>query len=121
MPMIWSVTGLTSDADKRAFSVRMSAFYAALFVVIGASMAYWPSWLVSKSFGPAEIGWIAAAPTLLRLFLTPAIAFFADRTGGHARFILALAVLAAVALCLVAGRSAFWAILILNSVVQLSL
>lgn len=121
MPVIWSVTGLTAAADKRSFAMRMGSFYAALFVVIGASMAYLPSWLVSKSFGPAEIGWIAAAPTLLRLFLTPAIAFFADRTGGHARVIIALAATAAVALILVTGQSGFWAILILNAVVQLSL
>jgi MFS transporter, PPP family, 3-phenylpropionic acid transporter len=121
MSVIWSVTGLTTAADKRSFSFRQSAFYAALFVVIGASMAYFPSWLVSKSFGPAEIGWIAAAPTLLRLVLTPAIAFFADRTGGHARVIVALAALLLVALLVMAGRSAFWTILILNAVVQLSL
>jgi MFS transporter, PPP family, 3-phenylpropionic acid transporter len=121
MRLIWSVTGLTAAADKRAFSVRLGAFYAALFVVLGGSMAYLPSWFTSKSFTPAEIGWIVAAPTLLRLFLTPAIAFFADRTGGHARFIVLLAAVASVALLLVAGRSSFWAILVLNSVVQLSL
>jgi MFS transporter, PPP family, 3-phenylpropionic acid transporter len=121
MPLVWFVTGLSTAADKRSFSVRLAAFYAALFVVIGASMAYLPSWLVSKSFGPAEIGWIVAAPTLLRLFLTPAIAFFADRTGGHARVIVALAVLPLIAFFLMAGRSAFWTILILNALVQLSL
>jgi MFS transporter, PPP family, 3-phenylpropionic acid transporter len=120
MPVIWSVTGLTTAADKQSFSFRLSMFYAALFIVIGASMAYLPSWLVSKSFGPAEIGWIVAAPTLFRLVLTPAIAFFADRTGGHARVIIALSVLPVIAFLLMSGRSAFWSILILNAVVQLS-
>jgi MFS transporter, PPP family, 3-phenylpropionic acid transporter len=121
MPAVWIVTGLSTADEKRSFSCRLATFYAALFVVIGASMAYFPSWLISKSFGPAEIGWIAAAPTLLRLFLTPAIAFFADRTGGHARVIIGLSVVLVVALLLMAGRSAFWTILILNAVVQLSL
>jgi MFS transporter, PPP family, 3-phenylpropionic acid transporter len=121
MALIWLLTGLTTVADKRAFSARLGTFYGALFIVIGASMAYFPSWLVSKSFGPAEIGWIAAAPTLLRLFLTPAIAFFADRTGGHARVIVALAALLLIALLVMAGCSAFWTILILNAVVQLCL
>jgi MFS transporter, PPP family, 3-phenylpropionic acid transporter len=121
MRFIWSVTELTAATDKRSFSARLAVFYAALFVVIGSSMAYLPSWFTSKSFTPAEIGWIVAAPTLLRLALTPAIGFFADRTGGHARFIVLLSAIAAAALLLVAGRSSFWAILVLNSVVQLSL
>jgi hypothetical protein len=40
MPVLWSVSALATAADKRSFSVRLAAFYAALFVVIGASMAY---------------------------------------------------------------------------------
>jgi MFS transporter, PPP family, 3-phenylpropionic acid transporter len=115
------VTSLTTLADRRSFSVRLGAFYAALFVVLGASMAYLPSWLVAKSLGPAEIGWIVAAPTLFRLVLTPAIAFFADRTGGHARVIVALSVLPVIAFVTLGGSSTFWTILILNALVQLSL
>jgi MFS transporter, PPP family, 3-phenylpropionic acid transporter len=111
----------TAEAVKRSFAVRMSAFYAAMFLVLGTSMSYLPSWLASKGFTASEIGWFAAAPLLLRLVVTPAIAFVADHTRTHERAIVLLAAVAGLALLAVAGRLSFWPILALITLFQLSM
>jgi MFS transporter, PPP family, 3-phenylpropionic acid transporter len=119
--MLDTASGVTTEAAKRGFAVRMSAFYGAMFLVLGTSMAYLPSWLASKGFTASEIGWFAAAPLLLRLIVTPAIAFVADRAKAHERAIVLLAALAGMALLLVAGRADFWPILLLVTLFQLSM
>jgi MFS transporter, PPP family, 3-phenylpropionic acid transporter len=88
--------------------------------MLGTSMAYLPSWLVAKGLTPAEIGWIFATPMLLRLAVTPAIAFFADRTNTHDRVVVLLAAVAGLALLLVTGGNSFWTILPLLTLFQLS-
>jgi MFS transporter, PPP family, 3-phenylpropionic acid transporter len=112
---------LVTVAEKRSFATRLSAFYAALFVVLGGAMAYLPSWLVSKGFSASDIGWAAAVPMLLRLGITPAIAFFADRTGGHERATVGLVALGGLALLLIAGLPSSWVVLALVATFHLSM
>jgi MFS transporter, PPP family, 3-phenylpropionic acid transporter len=111
--MLNSATDAATEANKRGFAVRMSLFYGAMFLVLGTSMSYLPSWLASKGFTASEIGWFAAAPLLLRLAVTPAIAFVADQSRAHERAI--------VSLLLVAGWMSFWPILVLITLFQLSM
>jgi MFS transporter, PPP family, 3-phenylpropionic acid transporter len=112
---------LVTVAEKRSFATRLSAFYAAWFVVIGGAMAYLPSWLVSKGFSASDIGWAAAIPMLLRMGVTPAIAFFADRTGSHERATVLLVALGSVALVLMAGLPASWLVLALVATFHLTM
>jgi MFS transporter, PPP family, 3-phenylpropionic acid transporter len=112
---------LNTAAEKWSYATRLGAFYAALFVVLGGSMAYLPSWLLSKGFSAAEIGWLAAAPMLLRLAVTPAVAFVADRYSVHERVTVLLAGFGGLAVLLMAGRTSFWLIAALVLVFQLSI
>jgi PPP family 3-phenylpropionic acid transporter len=100
--------------EGRRLAVRVALLFAAIFVVAGTQLPYLPVWLDWVGLGPGEIAVIAALPMLVRIVATPAIAFAADRSGDHRRFIVLLswgALAAAVALAQCTG---FWPILLLT-------
>jgi PPP family 3-phenylpropionic acid transporter len=101
-------TGLTS-----AFPVRIAAFYAALFAIYGIHLPFLPSWLAAEGLGPSEIALVAAAPMIVRLFSTPALAHSADVLGLHGPLLrmLAAGVLAAT-LALVVADGLVWLLLV---------
>ncbi len=76
--------------DHRNFAVRVSILFAAIFVVAGTNLPYLPVWLDWKGLSPSEIALITALPLFVRVLVTPVIAFAADRTGDHRRFLIAL-------------------------------
>ena len=65
--------------------------FAAIFVVAGTNLPYLPVWLDWAGLAPREIAIITAAPLLVRVAVTPVIAFAADRAGDHRRFLIGLA------------------------------
>jgi MFS transporter, PPP family, 3-phenylpropionic acid transporter len=64
-------------------AVRLSAFYVAVFLIVGTYMSFLPLWLASKGLGATQISLIYAIPVLMRPLFTTALAFFADRSGRH--------------------------------------
>ena len=38
--------------------IRIALFYAAIFLVVGVAVPFWPVWLKSRGLGAAEIGLI---------------------------------------------------------------
>lgn len=95
------------------FAFRMSAFYGAVFLVAGTQMPYLPVWLDYKGLSAREIAIITATPMVVRILVTPAIAFLADRYGDHRRTLIMLAWAGLVALALLTGTGGFWPILLL--------
>lgn len=95
----------------RAFALRVSALFAAIFVVAGTNLPYLPLWLDWAGLTPSEIAIITAAPLIVRIAVTPAIAFAADRAGDHRRFLIALAWGCLGALVALAFSRGFWPIL----------
>jgi PPP family 3-phenylpropionic acid transporter len=92
--------------SQRGFALRVSLLFAAIFVVAGTNLPYLPLWLDFKGLGSGQIAIIMAAPLLVRVVVTPVIAFAADRAGDHRRFLIVLAwggLLALVALSQSAG------------------
>ncbi len=90
------------------YGARVGLFFGALFLIYGVHLPFLPLWLEWRGLTPEEIGIVIALPYLLRLAVSPTIAFQADRSGRHADVIGALAlvsVLATVALWLASG---FW-------------
>lgn len=75
-------------------ALRLSLFFGALFLIHGVSLAYLPVWLDARGLTAAEIAAASSAPMLLRLLVTPGIAFFADRSGAHREMILGASLLA---------------------------
>jgi PPP family 3-phenylpropionic acid transporter len=101
-----------SGREARAFAVRVSLLFGAIFVVAGINLPYFPVWLDGQGLGPRDIAIITSAPLFVRVLVTPAIAFAADRSGNHRLFLIVLAWVALAALVAVSQSSGFWAILL---------
>jgi len=63
------------------FAARLSAYYAASFLLIGVQMPFFPVWLEAKGLNAAEIGLILAAPAFVRVAAVPLLTRIADRHG----------------------------------------
>ena len=98
--------------ERRNFGVRVSMLFAAIFVVAGTNLPYLPVWLDWKGLGAREIAIITATPLFIRVLVTPAIAFAADRAGDHRRFLIVLSWCGLTALVALSQSSGFWPILI---------
>jgi MFS transporter, PPP family, 3-phenylpropionic acid transporter len=100
------------ERERRAVSVRLSLLFAAIFFVTGSSLPYLPVWLAWRDLSAPEIAIISAGPLFVRVLVTPAIAFAADRVGDHRRFLILLAWSAVAAQVLLAQMRGFLAILL---------
>ena len=95
--------------ERRNFGVRVSMLFAAIFVVAGTNLPYLPVWLDWKGLGAREIAIITATPLFIRVLVTPAIAFAADRAGDHRRFLVVLSWCGLTALVVLSQSSGFLA------------
>lgn len=64
---------------RPGFATRLSAFYAAFFVIIGIQMPFLPLWLEAKGLDVRTIGIILAAPMVVRIAAIPMATRAADR------------------------------------------
>lgn len=79
------------------YSQRVAIFFGALFLIYGVHLPFLPLWLEARGLSAAQISIVVALPYFLRLGVSPGVAFFADRSHAHRRFIIWLACLAIVA------------------------
>ena len=100
-----------AERARRGFAARVSALFAAFFFIAGTQLAYLSVWLDWAGLGPREIAIVTAAPLFVRIAATPVIAFAADRSGDHRRFLIGLSWAALAALVVLAQARGFWAIL----------
>lgn len=82
--------------------VRLSAFYAASFLVVGIQLPFWPVWLSGRGLDAHDIAIVFAAGLWAKVALIPAVGALADRIGRRRGVMLALA----------AGSFAFYAALL---------
>jgi PPP family 3-phenylpropionic acid transporter len=74
--------GATRASDKNSgFPVRLSAFYAALFVLVGVVTPFFPVFLAARGLDAQEIGIVLAVPLLMRMAAIPVATRVADRRG----------------------------------------
>jgi MFS transporter, PPP family, 3-phenylpropionic acid transporter len=106
--------GKGSDPAPRRVATRISLLFAAIFVSAGTQLPYLPVWLDWVGLAPGEIAVIAAAPMIIRVAVTPAVAFAADRSGDHRRFLIGLAWSGLAAAVALAHCGSFWPILLLT-------
>jgi MFS transporter, PPP family, 3-phenylpropionic acid transporter len=91
--------GEAVGSDSRTslgFVPRLAAFYAALFILPGIQMPFFPVWLKAKGLDPKLIGIVLAVPVVARILAIPVITREADRRDA-VRTVLIIASLAAVA------------------------
>ena len=58
---------------------RLAAFYAALFILPGIQMPFFPVWLKAKGLDPRMIGIVLAVPMVARILAIPIVTRAADR------------------------------------------
>ena len=97
-------------------SVRLGAFYAAVFLVVGIQLPFWPVWLSGRGLDPQQIGFVFAAAIWAKVIATPIIGVAADRFGRRRAFMVALAAVAIVGHAALWPSAGFWPILALNLV-----
>jgi MFS transporter, PPP family, 3-phenylpropionic acid transporter len=61
------------------FSLRLKAFYAALFLTLGVQLPFLPVWLTAKGLDPRAIGIVLAVPAVIRIVAIPLATQVADR------------------------------------------
>jgi MFS transporter, PPP family, 3-phenylpropionic acid transporter len=61
------------------FSLRLKAFYAALFLTLGVQLPFLPVWLTAKGLDARSIGIVLAVPALIRIVAIPLATRVADR------------------------------------------
>jgi PPP family 3-phenylpropionic acid transporter len=71
--------------------VRLSSFYAAVFLVGGVQLPFWPVWLSGRGLDARQIGIILAAAIWAKVIATPGIGALADRLGSRRGVMVALA------------------------------
>lgn len=74
-------------------AVRIALFYAAVFLIVGIHVPFWPLWLASRGMDAAEIGILLSASSWIRAVAPPLIAQAADRHGRRRRMIVLLTAL----------------------------
>lgn len=102
-----------ASSARTSYSLRLGAFYGAFFTVYGVHLPYLPVWLDVRGLTSEQIAIITAAPYFLRVFITPTVAVWADRTESHRTIINGLAWLALLLAVLFAEMQGFWAIFFL--------
>jgi PPP family 3-phenylpropionic acid transporter len=61
------------------FSLRLKAFYAALFLTLGVQLPFLPVWLTAKGLDAGVIGIVLAIPAVIRIIAIPVATRVADR------------------------------------------
>ena len=77
------------------FVRRLALFYVALFVSIGIQLPFFPLWLEAKGLDAGMIGFVLAAPMVVRLFSIPVLTRLADHHQALRGAIFTASVLAA--------------------------
>src|SRR5262245_49958515 len=97
--------------EWRSFAARVSMLFAALSVIMGTNLPYLPVWLDWAGLSAGEIAAITATPLIVRVAVTPIIAFAADRAGDHRKFLIGLAWVGLAGFLALAQSRSFWPIL----------
>lgn len=100
-----------AERERGSFAARVSLLFAALSVIIGTNLPYLPVWLDWAGLSASEIAVITATPLIVRVGVTPIIAFAADRAGDHRRFLIGLSWAGLAGLVALAQARGFWPML----------
>jgi PPP family 3-phenylpropionic acid transporter len=100
-----------AERERRRFATHVSLLFAAVSVIIGTNLPFLPVWLDWAGLGAREIAVITATPLMVRVAVTPIIAFAADRAGDHRKFLIGLSWAGLAGLVALAQSRGFWPIL----------
>ncbi len=99
------------EGGASGFAKRLSLFYAAIFLLVGCHLPFFPVWLNWRGLSAQEIGVVLAAPLAVRILFTPGISFVADRIGNRRLVLILLAWASMLSFLLFVASTGFWSIL----------
>lgn len=102
-----------------SFATRLAAFYAAIFVLAGVQLPFFPLWLEAKGLEPGLIGVILAIPMVARVLAIPFAAREADRRDALRAAVMAMSVASVAGFVLLGFSEGALAIVVANIVVSL--
>ena len=102
---------MTNPAPQSHISLRLSAYYAASFLIVGIKAPFWPVWLAGRGLGAREIAALFAAAIWINVATTPAIGALADRLGRRRALMVVLCGVAIVGYASLWNAYAFWVLL----------
>jgi len=106
-------------APRTAYAVRLGAFYASIFAVVGIMLPFWPVWLAGRGLDASEIGLLLAVGIGAKVVGNPLVAHLADRFGERRRPMIGLTMAAALAFALFHVAEGFWPLLAVNMLFHL--
>ena len=92
-------------------SRRLSAYYAASFLITGIKLPFWPVWLSGRGLGSREIAALFAAAIWVNVATTPVIGALADRLGRRRAAMIVLAAIATLGYASLWDAHGFWTLL----------
>ena len=101
------------------FATRLAAFYAAIFVLTGVQLPFFPVWLKAKGLDAGMIGIVLAMPMVVRVLAIPFAAREADRRDALRAAIMALSVASVAGFVLLGLSAGVVAIFVANIAVSL--
>ncbi len=105
-----TVAAFPSPCLKLSF--RLALFYAAVFLVVGVLMPFWPLWLKeTRGMSAEEIGLLLGVGLWMKVLANPFFAHFADRRPEKRRLLGALALGALAGFSLFHWAQGFWQLL----------
>ena len=113
-------TSLSDAPIPGHYGVRVAVFYAAIFLIYGVHVPYFPVWLDWRGLSAAEISAVMAAPLFVRAIISPALGFAADRAGAHRAVIVLLGWVTLVGASALAFETGWWWIVICSVVIAVS-
>ena len=96
--------------------MRLGAFYAASFLVVGIQLPFWPVWLAARGLDPQQIAFVFAAAIWAQVIATPVLGALADRLGRRRAVMVTLAATAVIGYAALWPAAGFWPLLALNLV-----
>jgi PPP family 3-phenylpropionic acid transporter len=107
---------MTNPAPKSQISLRLSAYYAASFLIVGIKAPFWPVWLAGRGLGARQIAVLFAAAIWLNVATTPALGALADRLGRRRAMMVVLCAIAILGYASLWNAHGFWPLLLLTLV-----
>ena len=99
-------------SPRLVLSFRLALFYAAVFLVVGVLMPFWPLWLKeTRGMSAEEIGLVLGAGLWMKVLANPFFAHFADRRPEKRRLLATLALGALAGFSLFHWAQGFWQLL----------
>ena len=108
-----------SSASIACAAPRISAFYAAYFLVAGVALPFWPLFLQARGLSVTEIGLMLGLTLMLRAAAGPFIGRFADRRDSTRRPLVACALATLLVAAAFFWTWGFWPIFAVSTVFTL--